>query len=36
LAHLPDRKTHAVELQGLNGLGLALTYFERYAQRRPV
>src|ERR1700723_429770 len=26
LAHLPDRKTHAVELQGLNGLCLALTY----------
>jgi DNA-binding Xre family transcriptional regulator len=25
LAHLPDRKTHAVELQGLNGLCLALT-----------
>ena len=25
LAHLPDRKTHAVELQALNGLGLALT-----------
>src|ERR1700722_12929347 len=27
LAHLPDRKTHAVELQGLNGLCLALTLF---------
>jgi hypothetical protein len=26
LAHLPDRKTHAVELQGLNGLCLALTF----------
>src|SRR6187397_187839 len=25
LAHLPDRKTHAVELQGLNGLSFALT-----------
>jgi len=25
LAHLPDRKTHAMELQGLNGLCLALT-----------
>jgi hypothetical protein len=26
LAHLPDRKIHAVELQGLNGLCLALTF----------
>ena len=25
LAHLPDRKTHAVELQDLNGLSFALT-----------
>src|SRR6187399_2637350 len=33
LAHLPDRKTHAVELQGLNGLSFALT-LNRYA--RPL
>src|SRR4029077_20533488 len=30
LAHLPDRKTHAVELQGLNGLSFALTHRQRY------
>ena len=27
LAHLPDRKTHAVELQDLNGLSFALTLY---------
>ena len=31
LAHLPDRKTHAVELQDLNGLSFALTV--NHAQR---